>query len=75
MCTINQDEGWEGCLSEASLYFPGKAWSLSKNTPALRATLERLHGTAWPLAMHEFNQLKGPTEFNCVNQKKVMHPH
>lgn len=75
MCTINQDEGGEGCLSEASPYFPGKAWNPSKNTPALCATPERPRGTTRPLEMHEFNQLRRPTEFNCVNKKKVMHPH
>lgn len=60
---------------EASLYFPAKAWNLSKNTPALCAMPDQLRGTAWPLAMHEFNQLKGATEFNSVHKTKVMHPH
>lgn len=78
ICSINQDKGWKGCLSEASLYFAGNTWSPSKNTPRSTSSVqtpEWLRGTAWLLSTHEWNQLKGPIEFSCVNKKKVMHPH
>lgn len=51
MCTINQDEGWEGCLSEAFLYFSGKAWHPSKNTP-----VQRLNG-----------YVELPSHLQCIN--------